>query len=401
MYIRPMDTPQAATPTSPAETMVVNEKKTRGKNTHMRPVEIRQGPPLPAQTIETNEKKPGSKKLLIVIVVILFIILIVLFGLFFLLGGGKLIETFHLRFSPVLVKRGDVKTQLLFPGTTDFLQRSVLEFQQVPTTGTKIAYIGVKVGDIIKKGMLIASLDSEAVLKQQQKNLAAYLKQRANYDQIVANSGGIPQNDTTNRQILGTQSDLSSSVYDVELQDQTLRFSTIISPIDGIVTRADAQVAGINISSNDEVKFEVINPLTLFFSVDIDESEVVNLHKSDTGFILLNAFPGDPAKAIVNNIAFAPHADSNGNMVYTVKLLFDNKNNSNYQYKLGMTGNVVFYTWAQNVLTLSKAYIHEDDVGTFVRVGGNKKKTYIQTGISDGTNTEIVRGLFENEEVYY
>jgi len=398
MYIRPMETPQATTSTSPTETIVMNEKKTRSKKMYIRPMETPQAPP---QTIETDEKKPGSKKLLIVIAVALFIILIVLFGVFFLLGGGNLLQTFHLRFSPVTVKKGDVKTQLLFPGTIDFLQRSVLEFQQVPTTGSKITYIGVKVGDIIKKGALIASLDSEAVLKQQQKNLATFLKQRANYDQTIANAGGIPQNDTTNRQILGTQSDLNSSVYDVELQDQILKFSTIFSPIDGIVTRADAQVPGINISSNDEVKFEVINPLTFFFSVDVDESEVVNLHKGDIGYVLLNAFPGDPAKAIVSVIAFAPHADSNGNMVYTVKLLFDNKNNSNYQYKLGMTGNVVFYTWAQNVLTLSKTYIHEDDTGSFVRVGNDKKKTYIQTGISDGTNTEIVRGLFENEVIYY
>ncbi len=334
---------------------------------------------------------------------------LVVFGGLAILGGLYLaltnLKQIHLYLTPVAISKGTIRTQVVFPGTVDFTNHVVLQFQQVPASGVMISWVGVKVGDHVSKNQLLASLDQQSVFKQQQANLATYWKQRLTYDQTVNNNNNLtPQtalNDSQKRLLQQNQVDLDQSVFTVELQDIVQRLSNLWSPIDGIVTRVDTPVAGVNIQTADEARFEVINPQTMFFSANIDESEVSNLHVGDKGIVILNAYPATYLQATITDIAFASHQDSNGNTVYTVKLQLDGQSNNNYAYKLGMGGNVIFYEYGDNILTIPNEYIHQDDNGSYVRLGKDKKLTYIQIGITNGKATEVVKGLVAGEEVYY
>lgn len=313
-------------------------------------------------------------------------------------------KSIRLFFRPIVVAKGTIRSQVIFSGTVDFDKHVTLQFQQVPTNGVMISWVGVKLGDTVKKGQLLASLDQQAVLKQQQLNLSTYWQQRLTFDQTQSdNAGRTPDqslNDTQKRQLLTSQASLNNSIYNVELQDQVARLSNIWSPIGGVMTRIDTPLAGVNIQSADEARFEVIDPSTLLFSTDIDESEVTNLHVGDKGVLVLNAFPTDYIPATIRNIAFASHQDTNNNTVYNVKLTLD-RDNTSYKYKFGMTGNIVFYEYNTNVLYVPNDYIHQDDTGFYVKVGNAKKLVYVQTGISDGKVTEIVKGVNEGDAIFY
>ena len=315
------------------------------------------------------------------------------------------LKQIKLSLKPAIVKKGTIRSQVIFPGSIDFTQRVVLQFQQIPTTGAMISWVGVKTGDSVTKNQLIASLDQDSVMKQQQSNLVAFWKQRLTFDQTINNNAGVSPlsalNDTQRRLLQQNQADLDVSVFTVELQDIVRRLSNLRSPIDGIVTRVDTPIAGINIQAPDEARFEIINPTTLYFNANVDESEVNNLKLGDKGVIILSAEPTEFIQATVTDIAFSSHQDANSNTVYTVKMALDNKSNADYRFRYGMTGNVVFYEYAENILYLADDYVHQDDNGSFVLAGKNKKKTYVQTGIADGTITEIVKGVGEGEEISY
>jgi multidrug efflux pump subunit AcrA (membrane-fusion protein) len=351
--------------------------------------------------VETNTKKSRKKAILLWIGIIL-IILLVLGGAFIALTNLKQI---HLYLNPVNVAKGTIRTQIVFPGAIDFDQHVVLQFQQVPTNGIMISWVGVKVGDHVNKNQLLASLDQQAILKQQQLNLGNFLRQRYTFDQTTSDNGGRTSDqaisDTQKRLLQQNQIDLNTSVFNVELQDVVQRLSNLWSPIDGIVTRVDTPVAGVNIQTADEAKFEVINPTTVFFNANIDETEINNLHVGDKGIIILSAYPAQFIQATIKDIAFASHLDANNNTVYTVKLSLANKTNNDYSLKFGMNGNVVFYEYADNILYIPNDYIHQDDNGSYVMLGKSKRKIYVQTGISDGSVTEIVKGLAEGEAIYY
>lgn len=57
----------------------------------------------------------------------------------------------------------------------------------------------------------------------------------------------------------------------------------------------------------------------------------------------------------------------------------------------------------EDVLYVGNDSIYEDDQGSFVYVknGDQREQRYIETGVSDTVNTEVVSGLAEGEKVYY
>ena len=57
----------------------------------------------------------------------------------------------------------------------------------------------------------------------------------------------------------------------------------------------------------------------------------------------------------------------------------------------------------EDVLYVGNDSIYEDDQGSFVYVknGEQREQRYIETGVSDTVNTEVISGLSEGEKVYY
>ena len=321
-------------------------------------------------------------------------------------SNWSFIRSARLYLTPITVQRGSVRTQILFPGIIDFNEHAILEFQQIPSNGVLISWIGVKPGDHVKKNQLLASLDTRMVAKQQQTILSNYMNQRYTFDQTIADNGNRTDpnqsiSDTQKRTLLQNQLALNNSVYSVELQDLVLQYANLFTPFAGIVTKIDIPYAGVNIQSGDQEKFEVINPKTMFFNADVDETEVNNLHIGDKGVVLLNAFPTDFMQSTITNIAFASHQDTNNNNIYTVKLTLNGKNDNNFKYKFGMTGYVIFYEYNDNILYLPNDYLHTDDNGTFVKVGDSRKLIYVQPGITNGKVTEIIKGVNEGDKIYY
>ncbi len=317
----------------------------------------------------------------------------------------SLIKSARLSFVPITVHKGTIRAQILFPGSIDFSEHAILQFQQIPANGVMISWVGVKTGDSVKKNQLLASLDVQAVQKQQQINLSNYLNQRYTFDQATSDNGGRSPSqaisDTQKRLLQQNQISLDNSVGSVELQDLIKQFSNLYTPIDGIVTKIDTPIAGVNIQTADQAKFEVINPKTMFFNADVEETEVDNLHVGDKGIIVLNAFPSEYIQATITNVAFSPHQDANNNNLYTVKLSLDNKGNEDYKYKFGMGGYVIFHEYNENVVLAPNEYLHTDDNGTYLKVGNARKLIYVQTGITNGKVTEIMKGLSEGDTIYY
>lgn len=356
---------------------------------------------------EKNIVKKINRKSLLIAGALLFTISIVLVVIDVLANSNwSTLKSARLYFTPIVVQRGTIRAQILFPGIIDFSEHAVLEFQQIPTNGVLVSWIGVKPGDYVKKNQLLASLDTQMVLKQQQVNLSNYLNQRYTYDQAISDNGGRTDpnqalNDTQKRTLLENQISLNNSVYPVELQDLVKQYANLYTPIEGIITKIDIPYAGVNIQSADQEKFEVINPKTMFFNADIDETEIDNLHVGNKGIVLLNAYPTDYIESTITDIAFATHQDANNNNVYAIKMNLNNRSNNDYRFKYQMAGYVIFYEYSNNILLVPNEYLHTDDNGTYVKVGSARKLVYIQPGITNGKVTEIIKGVSEGDKIYY
>lgn len=303
------------------------------------------------------------------------------------------------------VKRQTLQESLSFSGTVDAQEKAVLRFQ----TSGRLAWVGVKEGDVVRKYQSIASLDQQQLKKQLQKDLIDYEKERLDYDNDAMDIGehALPgdkylRQDTVDA-LKKAQFDLNSSVLDVELSDIVLRYSTLVSPIDGVVVSVGTKQAGVNVTPT-QAEFVIVNPNTLYFSGAVDQTDVVKMHEAMSGLITFDSYPDDDVVASVSSIAFTPKEDETGT-VYEVKIAMDSlvDTMTNLKYRLGMTGDVAFLTKnVEDVLGVPTTFIKTERGRTYVfkKDGDKNVKTYVKVGEEVDTATVILDGLVEGDIVY-
>lgn len=344
---------------------------------------------------------------------IVLIVLVVGGWLLYSQTAGKKSDTSELSYK---VKRQSLQESLTFSGTIDAQEKATLRFQ----TSGRLAWVGVKEGDTVKKYQMVASLDQRQLKKQLEKDLLDYEKERLDYDNdsLDINEKALPGDKYLRQDTIDAykkaQFDLNSSVLDVELSDIALRYSTLVSPIDGIVVTVGTKQAGVNVTPT-QAEFVIVNPSTLYFSGSIDQTDVVKLYEGMNGTISYDSYPDEAVSATVQSIGFTPKTDETGT-VYDVKINTSDSSSSSAQlkYRLGMTGDVEFVTKdIQDVLGVPTTFIHTDPASAkasagkgkskhFVnkKVGDKKEKTYIELGEEIDTATVILNGLVEGDIVY-
>lgn len=305
-------------------------------------------------------------------------------------GKAKKIETAH-------VKRGTLEEKLTISGTIDAEEKATLRFQ----TSGRLTWIGVKEGDYVKKYQSIASLDQREVRKTLDKYLNTYMSERADFDQATKDEYKDQViSDAIKRTLNKAQYDLSSAVLDVELKNLSVEFANLWTPIEGIVTKVGAPYAGVNITPA-TAEFEIVNPNTVYFSANADQTEVVSLTSGLAGDLTLDPYPDATLSGSIKNISFTPKTGETGT-VYNVKFIFSD-DNSGYKYRLGMGGDLTFVTKKkEDVLYLPNKFVKSENGKKYVKVirDGKDEKIFVETGMETDNNIEISAGLNADEIVH-
>jgi len=303
------------------------------------------------------------------------------------------------------VKRGVLEEKLTISGTIDAEEKVTLRFQ---TLG-RLAWVGVKEGDYVKKYQGIAALDVREVKKNLQKKLDDYLTERWNFEQkrddynvktqSPLNAGHLTV--AERRIIEKAQYTLDKSVLDVEIQNLAVEYANLWTPIEGIVTKVGSPYAGINISLPTQAEFEIVNPNTVYFAALADQTEVTKLEKCKLGELTLDAYSEATLSGNIKDISFAPKAGETGT-VYTVKFYF-NDDNSSYKYRLGMGGDLTFVTERkEDVLYIPVKFVKTENGKKYLKVkkNGKEEKVYVETGMEADNSIEITSGIAEGTVVY-
>ena len=330
------------------------------------------------------------KKLIIALIIIAIIITIV----FPKLGIGKS----NKKVESAIVKSGNLEEKLTISGTTDADEKVTLRFQ---TTG-RLAWVGVREGDYVKKYQGIASLDQRELKKDLEKYLNDYLTKRWDFDQVKKDDYKDKViTDTIKRIQDKAQFAMNKSVLDVELQDISIQYANLWTPIEGIVTRATFPYPGVNLTALNTAEFDIVNPQTVYFSANADQTEVTKLYDGLNGKLILDAYPDKTITGSIKSISFIPKTGETGT-VYAVKFIFV-EDNANYQYRIGMGGDLTFVTDEKNdVLYLPVKFVKSENGKKYVKVKKNSKeeKVYMTTGMETDNDIEIVSGLTEGTTVY-
>ncbi len=312
-------------------------------------------------------------------------------------NGGKFNQKTQTLITPV---KKDISDELTLTGFID-AQKAEAKFQ----SSGLLTYVAVKEGDRVKKGQLLASLDRRELQKNLQKQFNDYKSGLLTFldvqDKYKSEKDHYLLTDEIKRVIDRSQGTLNNSVIDYELAEIALKYSYLLSPINGIVLHLDQPFANVFITPA-TATISLVNPDSIYFRSEIDQEDISKIRVGSAAQITFDSFPDTVFDSQVSYISFSP-ISGQSSTVYEVRFPLAT-DNQNLNYRLGMDGDAkITLNKSFGAITLPSNAIFEENNQKFVLVkpASSKEltKVPVSTGIETDTDIEITKGLTGNENV--
>lgn len=283
-----------------------------------------------------------------------------------------------------------------------------------------ISKLYVDYNSVVKAGQVIAELDrtnlmselssAQASLKSAQSELDY---QKTNYERYKAlyDKGLISANDFEQARLsyVQAQQRTQQQKESVKKAQTNLGYATITSPIDGVVLSKEVEEGQTVASSfSTPTLFKIARDLTdMRVIADVDEADIGDVKEGQRVTFTVDAFPDDTFEGQVTQVRQEAATESN---VVTYEVVISAPNDD-LKLKPGLTANVVIFTMeAKDVLavpskalrfTPREAMLNSDETITdtdakekvWLKEGSNLKAVAVETGMTNGTLTQITKGL--------
>ena len=283
-----------------------------------------------------------------------------------------------------------------------------------------ISKLYVDYNSVVKAGEVIAELDrtnlmselssAQASLKSAQSELDY---QKTNYERYKAlyDKGLISANDFEQARLsyVQAQQRTRQQKESVKKAQTNLGYATITSPIDGVVLSKEVEEGQTVASSfSTPTLCKIARDLTdMRVIADVDEADIGDVKEGQRVTFTVDAFPDDTFEGQVTQVRQEAATESN---VVTYEVVISAPNDD-LKLKPGLTANVVIFTMeAKDVLavpskalrfTPREAMLNSDETITdtdakekvWVKEGSNLKAVAVETGMTNGTLTQITKGL--------
>ncbi len=175
-----------------------------------------------------------------------------------------------------------------------------------------------------------------------------------------------------------------------------LEKTTLKAPFNGLVTAVTLVTGGTAGSAT----ISILDRSILHVDLKLSENNVAKVALGQPVTLSSDAIKDWNVSGTISYIA--PSAETtNGVVTYVVRVSFPD---TDKRIKFGMTANVIITTNSKDaVLQVPNSALLPKGAGHSVQVlsadGKTKTEVDVQTGLSDGTNTEITSGLKEGDKV--
>lgn len=332
------------------------------------------------------------------------------------------------------ITRGEIVSTVTASGTVNAVT-TVLVGTQVSGT---LKDIYVDFNSRVKKGQLIAKIDSatfEAQVEQAKANLlsaqanlekaaAALLDAKRGMDRsrelfsknMVAKSEldtSETNHETAKAQVSVAKAQIAQAEAALKIAETNLRYTRIVSPVDGTVVSRNVDVGQtVAASFQTPTLFNIAQDLTkMQINSSVDEADIGKVKVGQPVEFTVDAYPDTTFKGRVSEVRNAPITVQNV-VTYDVVVKV---NNSELKLKPGMTANVsVIVSSMKGILRIPNAALRfrpedvrnnkdktrEKGSAVWIIEEGKPKRVKVTSGIGDGSYTELASDdLKEGQEV--
>ncbi|MFU2075844.1 efflux RND transporter periplasmic adaptor subunit [Gallibacterium anatis] len=328
-------------------------------------------------------------------------------------------------------KYSDIQQTVVATGTV----RSSNRVEVGARVSGKVEKILVKLGQKVKKGELIAELDSitqENTLNSAQAQLAAYKAQlvaaqtayrvaNSNFQRIAklykrkASSLDDYENaqnnlDSAKANVEQIQAQIKQSEIEVNTAATNLNYTKITSPIDGIVISIPVSVGQtVNANQTTPTIIQVADLDTMLIKPEISEGDITKIKPGMKVQFTTLAEPDeiyqaeiasvDPALTTLTDNEYSESVSDTNAIYYYANVLVPNPE---HKLQIGMTTqNTIITAQKQHVLVVPTLAIQKRNGQNSVQIldGDKVVEKIVQIGLHDDINTEILSGLNEGDNV--
>jgi len=358
--------------------------------------------------------------------VMLAVLLLAAGGGYLALGSSKPVGAY--RTSKAL--RGDVNATVTSSGT---INPVVTVTVGTPVSGI-IKSLSADYNSQVKKGQVIAQIDPATYRAQVEQSRGSYLAAQANVDKAkvaladavrtqnryknLVKDGSVSVSDydtyataaaSAKAAVGSAQGSLAQAKGAFDQAKTNLDYTTIVSPVDGIVISRAVEVGQtVTASMSTPTLFTIAQDLTkMQIYATVDESDIGKVHEGGNATFTVDAYPEERFSGVVTQVRNAATTVSNV-VTYTVVLGVDN---ADLKLKPGMTASVTFVSASRdNVLKIPTAALRfrpkaadGQKQPTLSRLESGQKRIYvlksgkpepvvITVGIGNDKETEVTGG---------
>ena len=357
-------------------------------------------------------------------------IILIAAGIVVLAGGGLWLfgsptAKHKVTYTTATVSKGEISESVTATGTIE----PVTEVEVGTQVSGIIDKIYVDYNAAVTKGQLIAEMDRVTLQSELASQRATYNGAKAEYEYQKKNyerSRGLHEkaliSDTDYEQSLynyeKAKSSFESSQASLAKAERNLSYATITSPIDGVVISRDVE-EGQTVASGFETPtlFTIAADLTQMQVVaDVDEADIGGVEEGQRATFTVDAYPNDVFEGTVTQIRLGDASSTSTSSTSTTVVTYEvviSAHNPDLKLKPRLTANVTIYTLdRKDVLSVparalrftpEKPLISDKDVvkdcegehKLWTREGNTFTAHPVQTGITNGINTEITGGASE------
>jgi RND family efflux transporter MFP subunit len=321
----------------------------------------------------------------------------------------------------VAIRRADPEQSLTLPGTALADQQTAL-YARINGYLKSFAF---DLGDAVKKGQLVAEIDSPEIdqqLRQARATLgvtqASLLQAQANQElakvasdrwAALVKERAVSQQEADEKRLAlaAREADVEAARAAIKAQEANVKrleelqsFKQILAPFDGVITSRNVEVGTLvseGSGSGTRELFRMVQLQSLRFHVPVPESFVTSIKGGMAASLAFDAYPGRTFAGEVSRLAGAVDPASR-TMVVEVRVP-----NPEGRLLPGMYAQVTFKLRRESapLLMPSNALLVRPD-GTLAAVVGKDKTVHykkIQVGRDFGTRIEVVDGLQEHDQV--
>ena len=338
----------------------------------------------------------------------------------------------EIKFRTINVSKGDIREIVTASGTVNAVT-TVLVGTQVSGT---IKNIYVDFNSQVKKDQLIVQIDPaifEAQVEQARANLlsaranlekadAALVDAKRTFDRtkelyqrnLIARSEldtAETNHETSKAQVEVAKAQIVQTEAALKLAETNLKYTRIVSPVDGIVVSRNVDVGQtVAASFQTPTLFTIAQDLTkMQINTNVDEADIGKIKMGQPVEFNVDAYPEIIFNGKVWQIRIAPITVQNV-VTYDVVIKMDNPE---LKLKPGMTANVSILTAVKkDILKIpnaamrfrpsdkNKVNAQQKGFGVWQLVNGEPNRIPVSAGISDGSFTEVISGdIREGQEI--